>query len=685
MLRTSDNRYLYRNIRNYLAGQALGSTRDEVLLRDVVKALFCKHWMEVQGLTIPSAAADVAKAYRRALLSVSRKVPDLFDPSEDFALDEQSLIFIHESILDLDLNDPTVDLIGDAYEAFMGAGIRGQEGQFFTPQNAVGLLLDLVRPEPEERVFDPACGAGGFLSATARLRVTAGVPATKAVSTIYGHDKDGYLARLAATRLAFVSLQSPNVFCADSLAWRSEDGQPLPTSPLRGNFDVVLTNPPFGSKIVAASPDVQRRFNLGHSWKYGPRPGSYTKLAALTKSVPPQVLFLELCISLVRPGGRIGIVVPESLISGRNYRHVVNYVRQAAEIRAVVGMPEALFKTSGKSGTHTKTCLLYLQRHEDDTSRSTSIFMAEAKWCGNDSRGRRTSRDELPIIAKRYATSLKGSPDRVASDHLGYYVQPQDLVEDVLAPRYYNPDIAAELEALKPTHELITVGELVANGLLTITTGNEVGASSYGSGDIPFVRTSDISNWEIKLDPKHGVSEEVYNLYASKQDVREGDILMVRDGTYLIGTCAYVTKFDTRILFQSHLYKIRVNNPDVISPFLLLASLSSVPVRRQVRAKRFTQDIIDSLGSRINELVLPLPRDLAIRRRVEAMVRRSINERVEARELARHACLELIGTTATASVDDEEALWPPSSTSGQEPSLTIVIPDSSEHASSSIE
>src|SRR5690606_33026582 len=106
-------------------------------------------------------------------------------------------------------------------------------------------------------------------------------------------------------------------------------------------------------------------------------------------------------------------------------------------------------------------------------------------------------------------------------------------------------------------------------------------------------------NWEIKLDPKHGVSEEIYRDLARKQDVQEGDILLVRDGTYLIGSCAYVSKYDVRIVYQSHLYKIRVNDKSVISPFLLLALLSSEPVIRQIKSKRFTQDIIDSIGKRV--------------------------------------------------------------------------------------
>ncbi|TON78636.1 hypothetical protein, partial [Vibrio parahaemolyticus] len=65
--------------------------------------------------------------------------------------------------------------------------------------------------------------------------------------------------------------------------------------------------------------------------------------------------------------------------------------------------------------------------------------------------------------------------------------------------------------------------ELHDKGIIEISTGDEVGKLAYGTGNIPFVRTSDISNWEVKLDPKHGVSEEIFQKYAKRQDVQEGD------------------------------------------------------------------------------------------------------------------------------------------------------------------
>ena len=91
---------------------------------------------------------------------------------------------------------------------------------------------------------------------------------------------------------------------------------------------------------------------------------------------------------------------------------------------------------------------------------------------------------------------------------------------------------------------------------------------------------------------------------------------MVRDGTYLVGTCAIISEADTVIVFQSHIYKIRSDDHEKMHPYLLLALLSSPIVRQQIYAKRFTQDIIDTLGARVRELELPIPKDDAKRAQI---------------------------------------------------------------------
>ena len=118
----------------------------------------------------------------------------------------------------------------------------------------------------------------------------------------------------------------------------------------------------------------------------------------------------------------------------------------------------------------------------------------------------------------------------------------------IYIPKYYDPKLKNDLHHMKDTHELHNVKNLVNDGVIAFSTGHEIGKLAYGTGDIPFVRTSDISNWEINTAPKQGVSEQIYHQYNKSQNVQVGDIFLVRDGTYLIGTNCIITALDQKIL-----------------------------------------------------------------------------------------------------------------------------------------
>jgi type I restriction enzyme M protein len=301
---------------------------------------------------------------------------------------------------------------------------------------------------------------------------------------------------------------------------------------------------------------------------------------------------------------------------------------------------------------------------KDATSKGfdNEVFMADAKWCGHDSRGNLTIRkgadgkdmllDDVPIIAEKY-NALVRNGDSATQDHLGFLLKTSQIKNRILVPKYYDPEITEHLRHLTATHKLVQMGDLVENGTVSITTGVEVGKMAYGTGPIPFIRTSDISNWELKIDPKQGVSEELYDVLKDKLDVRIGDILMVRDGTYLIGTSAIVTESDTRILFQSHIYKIRVLKPDSIDVWLLFACLNSPVVKRQIRAKQFTQDIIDTLGNRILEIQIPIPKDVAKREEIAKATRETVESRVALRNKAKQIVLEVEGIEKNQEEDTE--------------------------------
>lgn len=611
----ADQKQIFQEIRNFLAGRMLGATRDAALLEEMMKCLFTKKQMLLRPPKrgrLPVDDIGLARLYRAHF----HPVPGIFSGKDQILLDPVAIRFIDDRLSQIDFFASDRDPVGDLYETFIGAAIRGSEGQFFTPQNAGRWLVEAVSPSSGERVIDPACGAGGFLVWAAQY--------SKGLK-LFGIEKDNYLAALARARTAMTDTPA-KVYCANSLSFDCDDRTFKPKD-LIGEFDIVLANPPFGKNIQSVSATEQKSFELGRKWKRD-RSGVFEQTPGLATKAPPQVLFVERILSLLKKGGRAGIVVPESMIGSRSYGHVVQYIREHSAVQAIVGMPEALFKSSGKGGTHTKTCLLVLEKK----GKQGSVLMAEAKWCGHDSRGRPVPKDDLPQISE----DLKAFRAR-KSVVMSYAVPAAAIKGNILSPRYHEPAAARVTNHLATSHELITVQELVENGVIEIRTGNEVGKLAYGTGPVPFVRTSDISGWEIKIDPKHCVSEELYNELRASQDVRRNDILMVRDGTYLIGSCAIVTEYDERILYQSHIYKIRCIRPDRLSPYLLIASLSSDPVQRQIKAKTFTQDIIDSLGNRINELILPLPKSSRARHDIEGIVRKVIDDRVEARELARKA------------------------------------------------
>jgi len=212
---------------------------------------------------------------------------------------------------------------------------------------------------------------------------------------------------------------------------------------------------------------------------------------------------------------------------------------------------------------------------------------------------------------------------------LAYKMSSKDIRNHIFIPKYYDPELKEQLQLLSATHDLFILGNLIDNNMISVQTGHEIGKMAYGTGNIPFVRTSDITNWEIKTIPKQGISEEIYKCYAEKEDVRAGDILLVRDGTYLIGTNCFITEMDIPMVFQSHILKFRVNNIEIINPYLLFLAFNNPLVQRQIRDMQFTADIIDTIGNRYREIIIPIPKDEGLRNTLTEAIKNALDMRVK--------------------------------------------------------
>ena len=678
LVRPSNLKVVFRDIRNHLAGMTTGITRDEAIAQEIINMLFCKILDEQE--TAPNDIVTFRAGFGESSEHVSERIRglfarvkdavfgDVFEKTERIRLDIDSIAYVVGELQNYTILEADRDAIGDAFEVFIGPALRGAEGQFFTPRNVIEMMVRMVDPKPGERIIDPACGSGGFLiTALGIVWERLGEEAKRkhwterqlirrqlevASNCFRGIDKDAFLSRVCKAYMALVGDGRSGVYCHNSLEPFADWAPSVRQEIEPGTFDVVLTNPPFGKKIVVKGARLISQFELGRKWKYDAKTAVWETTTSQRGQLPPQIPFLERSIQLLKPGGRLGIVLPESLVGNPTYGYVMDWLRRRIRIKAVVSMPEPLFKTSGKGGTHTKVCALIGTL---DDRAEEPVFMAEAKWCGHDSRGNPTVRtlpngepellDDVPKIAGRYR-EWRDAPEAFLPERLGFTLLPPDILNGVLVPRYYNPEVDAEKQRLADDYRFVTLKELIDAQAVSLNTGVEVGKMAYGTGDIPFIRTSDISNWEIKADFKHGVSEDIFEQYRTKIDVQAGDILMVKDGTYLIGTSAMVTDFDLPMLYQSHLYRIRVLEPDVIDPWLLFALINTPIVQLQIRAKQFTQDIIDTIGRRVVELAVPVPRSKDEARRIADQCRRIIETRVR----LRHEASALVGSVGVLPV-----------------------------------
>lgn len=632
LLPINNLKVIFREIRDYFAGNVTGITRDEKIAQNIMRLLFCKIYDEkntengqlVNFANRPNESLqDFQKRIFALFENVKNQYADIFEADEELEIQAADLSFIISKMENYSLLNAERDIIADAFEELIGTSFRGGEGQFFTPRNVVQMMIDVLQPTSGERIIDPACGSGGFIAHILQYLIR------KKATNYYisGIDKDLFLSKLAKIYLTILGENEYHIFCENSLEnpanWKPETQAQIQL----GTFDLILANPPFGAKIPVIGENLLKQYELGHFWVENNKPNGIAANKArwiLTKDLrekqPPQILFIERIIQLLKEGGRAGIVLPEGVFGNPSDRYVWEYVKKYCSVIGIVSLSQETFQPS----THTKTSVVFLEKKPNNRSQ---IFMAIAKNVGHDKNGKPTFKfhkdgsyildengnkildDDTPEIAQNFIKFLNGNLEEEST--LGFTVPVEETDNHIYIPEVYKPEVKQRLSQIKKSglYDLVKIGDLVEKGILQIKRGNEIGSKYYGTGNVPFVRTTDIVNWEIKINPVKSVSEEIYEQYKKLQDVGANDILFVNDGTFLIGRSAMVTENDTKCIIQSHLRKIRVLKPDELNPFYLFYLLNSNIVQKQIEMLTFVQATLSTLGNRIMDLQLPIHKD----------------------------------------------------------------------------
>lgn len=363
----------------------------------------------------------------------------LFDDNAKIEIRENSFEQIVKELEIYNLSTTSDDVKGIAFEKFLGKTFRGELGQFFTPRTIVDFMVSVLDPQEGELVCDPCCGSGGFLIKAfeyVREKIEKDIEQQKEdiKAQFYGDDYDNMSdkqkqeveAEVAQTfsylneelninnekgRLRSLSFDCIYGTDANPRMARTakmnmimhgdghggvhhHDGLLNVNGIFENRFDVILTNPPFGARVEKdlKISEADKFTDETKIEEYKERYGKVEYERALSQvndnvgksllslykidSSLTEVLFIERCLNLLKPGGRMGIVLPEGVLNNTNLQKARDFVEGKAKILLIVSIPQDVFIASGAT---VKPSLLFFKKFTEEEVFEFSQILHQAQ------------------------------------------------------------------------------------------------------------------------------------------------------------------------------------------------------------------------------------------------------------------------------------------------------------------
>ncbi len=344
---------------------------------------------------------DISNRVKELFERVKNKYPEIFEgTSEDIKfikLRFPTIYHVVEELQSYTLQETTIDIKGATYESVIKGTFTGKGlGQFFTPREIVEFMIDMIEPKRRHYIYDPACGSGGFLITCMkrvfeeidnlyRLRGLDNPRQEKlkfSTKCLYGTDLNERMTWVSKMNMVMHGDGHGGIFTHDGLKDSERITPILNIVKRNGGFDIILTNPPFGSKIK--NQNILVEYELGKG----------------KKSQLTEILFIERCLKLLKPRGMLGIIVPDGILSNTTSKDVRNFIDRNAILKAIISLPQETFTPYG-SGV--KTSILFLQKKDiEGILRQEKVFMAIVEHIGYDATGRKESINELGKVLEEY-------------------------------------------------------------------------------------------------------------------------------------------------------------------------------------------------------------------------------------------------------------------------------------------
>jgi type I restriction enzyme M protein len=377
----------------------------------------------------------VQKRINKIFNQVKEKYSQIFDSQDEIKLNPRSLAYVVSELQKYYLLDTHIDVKGKAYEELVGSNLRGDRGEFFTPRNIMKMAVEMVAPKDYEKILDPSCGTGGFLVMSMNYVIKKlendiiseyekdkthwsdnerGILRERIKSVVesnfYGFDINPDLVKATKMNMVMNNDGSGNILRTDSLLhphewedyFKTQLSQQLKIKKEKINspnslelFDVIITNPPFGSKLPIKDHNILSQFTIGYIWQNNKKKVNaedWTITNKLQSSVPPEQLFIERCLQFLKPGGRLAIVLPDSILGAPGLGYIRKWMLSKAHVIASIDLHVDTFQP--RNGTQTSILILQKKTQEEINKElhagiipDRNIFMAIVDKVGHDKRG----------------------------------------------------------------------------------------------------------------------------------------------------------------------------------------------------------------------------------------------------------------------------------------------------------
>jgi len=617
---------IFKNIRSYIAGNSTGVRKSEIVAENLINIVFTKiydeRYSKPDALLNFRASSDekdleVSKRIKKVFEEVKKRYSDVFTTSDAIGLDNQTIKYVVGRLQSYTLINTSRDAVAEAFEILIGPTLKGESGQFFTPRNVVSLMVSLIKFNPNSLVIDPACGTGGFLTEVLRTKWNSIDKEGKklgwskdavndekkhsAIKTIFGIENDDFIAKVAKAYMAILGDGRGSIHTDNTLKNPEEWNDKTKTDIQLNKFDIVLANPPFGEDIKVTGQELLSQYDLAK-----------TSGNKIKKEMRPDILFLERCVNLAKDRGKIGIVLIETYLHGKNSKVIRDFLSNH-NIQWVCDLPHNTFRPF----CNAKTVFVIFQKNVQQQERINFIVAEEM---GHDHRGdpiykwnKKTNKVDSENIwddLSEIELSIKDNKQ----DKRVFEVSSKKIYEkDISVPRYFwqTKDFEIENYCKKNKIRLVPLSKLIEENIITTFDGHGSPASqNKGKGDLPYIRVKDIVNWGIYKDNTASVPSELYEKFVQKEKIlKQEDILFVKRGSYRIGSVAMVSPSDHKMILTKEIQVIRLNNQNNIynlSSFYLLYCFSSKIVQDQLFNKVLIETTLPNISDRWKDLKIPI-------------------------------------------------------------------------------